>query len=228
MNDNGKSYLKVIEYIRQQVICDKLRYGNKLPTERELSKILGLSRNSIREALRTMENMGIVESLHGSGNYLTGNIEKSFTNSMSMMVLMKQISYIEINQLRRCIEIQSFILAMNRITDNELMNIENILTKMDYTQRNDEIIVDKEFHDAIVAASGNKLMIIVMQSLSITCEEVIEHTLNNELYDKKHLLLKSHRQIYKSLLNKDLTLGIKSVNNHYDIIDKGLKIYNHT
>lgn len=199
--------------------------GNKLPTERELSEILGLSRNSIREALRTMENMGIIESRQGSGNYLTGNFEKSFTTSLSMMVLMKQVSYLEINQLRRSIELQSLILAMKRITDDELTTIGKILTEMEHSQANAETVSDKKFHDAIIAASGNELMVNLMQALSATCEEVmevLEHLLDQGLEDQKHLLMESRRQIYESLFHKNLSLGIESVNTHYDILDSGL------
>ncbi|TQI67824.1 FadR/GntR family transcriptional regulator [Clostridium sp. KNHs216] len=224
MNDDGKAYLKVIRYIQQQLASDQLRMGNKLPTERELSEILNLSRNSIREAMSTMENMGFVESRQGSGNYLTGNIEKSFTTPLSMMVLMKQVNYIEINQLRRGIELQALTLAMNRITDDELEKIKAILTKMEHSPKSEESVYDKEFHDAIVAASGNELMVSVMQALSLTCEEAIKHILSQELDGKRRLLMKSHRQIYKSLLHRDLQSGAESVNIHYDIIDTGLKI----
>jgi GntR family transcriptional repressor for pyruvate dehydrogenase complex len=224
MNADNKAYLKVIQYIRQQLVCEQLRIGNKLPTERELSEKLSLSRNSIREALRTMENMGIIESRQGSGNYLTGNIEKGLTDSLSMMVLMKQISYIEISQLRRGIEMQSLLLAMKRITNDESVHIEEILTKMECSQKNEETALDKEFHYAVVAASENELMINIMQSLSTTCEQMIDHILNQESDENKRLLMKSHRQIYESLLKKDLELGMSSVNTHYDIIDKDLEI----
>jgi GntR family transcriptional repressor for pyruvate dehydrogenase complex len=220
---DNKAYLKVIRYIRQQLVCGQLSMGSKLPTERELSEMLGLSRNSIREALRTMENMGIVASRQGSGNYLTGNIEKSFTDSLSMMVLMKQVDYIEMSQLRRGIEMQSLLLAMKRITDDELRRIGEILTKMEHSQKNEEAALDKEFHYAIVAASGNELMMDVMQALSTACEQMIEHVLKYNLDGNKQLLMESHRRIYESLLHKDLNLGVASVTAHYDIIDNGLK-----
>lgn len=223
MNPDNKAYLKVIEYIREQLVREQLAIGNKLPTERELSENLGLSRNSIREALRTMENMGIIESRQGSGNYLTSNIEKSFSDSLAMMVLMKQVSYLEINQLRRGIEMQSLILALQRITEDELSNIAGLVAQMEHSPPDEETALDKEFHYAIVRASGNELMMGIMQALSATCERVIEHILKQELNGKKPLLLKTHRQIYESLLHRDLDLGVASVTAHYDIIDDQLQ-----
>lgn len=71
----SKMYETVVEYIKEEIKQDRLRIGNKLPTERELSATLDLGRNSIREALRTLSSLGIIESRQGSGNYLTGDIK---------------------------------------------------------------------------------------------------------------------------------------------------------
>ena len=76
MEQSRNEYQKVIEYIRNQIASNKLSIGSKLPTERELAEHLSISRNSTREAIRTMENMGMLESQQGSGNYLCGNMEK--------------------------------------------------------------------------------------------------------------------------------------------------------
>ncbi len=223
MDADNKAYLKVIRYIRQQLVSGLLGIGNKLPTERELSERLGLSRNSIREALRTMDNMGLVSSRQGSGNYLTGNIEKSFSESLSMMVLAKQVDYIEMSQLRRAIEMQSLLLAMGRITEGELAHIEELLLKMEGSRKIDEPALDKEFHYAIVAASGNELMINIMQALSTACEQMIDFVLRQSADGGRQLLMESHRRIYESLLHKDQSLGVASVAAHYDIVDNGLK-----
>ncbi|NLM13975.1 MAG: FadR family transcriptional regulator, partial [Epulopiscium sp.] len=83
-----KSYTKVIDYIKKQIRQGKLSIGEKLPAERELSEILGVSRNSVREAIRSLEIMGVISSQHGAGNYLTGNFENNLVESISMMFLL--------------------------------------------------------------------------------------------------------------------------------------------
>lgn len=218
----NRSYLKVIKYIKQLLLNNQLNAGDKLPTERELSELLGLSRNSIREALRTMENMGMIESHQGSGNYLVGNICKSFTDSLSMMVLMKRVDYLEISQLRRGIEIQALSLAMNTITEDNLSTLDMLLNKMDDCTQIQEVALDKQFHYAIVAASKNELILSIMQSLSDVCEQLIYHILSQTLKDRKTELIKLHRKILNSLIQKDLFMGIEAINEHYNIIDAGL------
>lgn len=222
MEIENRAYLKVIQYIKQLILNNQLSLGDKLPTERVLSDTLELSRNSIREALRTMENMGIIESCQGSGNYLVGNIKKSFTDSLSMMVLMKRIDYLEISQLRRAIEIQALSLAMDNATKDDLSNIKMLLSKMDECTQAQEVFLDKEFHYAIVAASKNELFLSIMEALSDILEQFIDHILNYTFKDNKSALMELHRNALKSLLQKDLLIGIEAINEHYNIIDSGL------
>ena len=68
--ENEKVYFLVIEYIKELVKKGEIKFGGKIPSERELMSTLGLSRNSIREALRTLENMGLLECRQGQGNFL--------------------------------------------------------------------------------------------------------------------------------------------------------------
>ena len=63
-----KSYQKVVEYVNQGIQDRKLKPGDRLPAERELAEELDISRNSVREGLRVMENIGILDSRRGSGN----------------------------------------------------------------------------------------------------------------------------------------------------------------
>ena len=67
---SGRVYFEVIDYIKRLVGEGKVRFGEKLPSEREMMETLGLSRNSIREAMRTLEHMGMTESRQGKGNFL--------------------------------------------------------------------------------------------------------------------------------------------------------------
>ena len=78
-----KVYFTVIEYIQTLVRNGHLTIGDKLPSERQLMETLGLSRNSIREALRSLENIGIIESRHGQGNYLVNHAGKSLGSMFS-------------------------------------------------------------------------------------------------------------------------------------------------
>ena len=74
--EGNREYQKVIDYLCDEIREGRIRQGDRLPTERVLSEQLQISRNSTREALRSMDYMGIIESVQGSGNYYTGNVSK--------------------------------------------------------------------------------------------------------------------------------------------------------
>ena len=67
MSENRREYQKAIDYLSDQIRAGMLTVGSRLPTERAIAEDLGISRNSTREALRTMENMGMIESKQGRG-----------------------------------------------------------------------------------------------------------------------------------------------------------------
>ena len=96
-----KAYVAVIAYIKQLVQDGQLSFGGKLPSERDMMATLSLGRNSIREALRTLENMGLLSCVHGKGNYLVNRIGESFSGVFSLLLFLKQSDFEEVQQLRR-------------------------------------------------------------------------------------------------------------------------------
>ena len=67
----GKAYEKVIDYIQGEILKGDLKRGEKLPPERELAELLGVGRNSVREAMRTLSLMGFISSTQGAGNFVS-------------------------------------------------------------------------------------------------------------------------------------------------------------
>ena len=93
---NKKVYEQVIEQIQKNIMDGTFKNGDKLPSERELSEKMAVSRTSIREALRVLETMGVVESRQGEGNFICSNIEKSLLQPLSMMFKLNNGSWSDI------------------------------------------------------------------------------------------------------------------------------------
>ena len=214
----NREYTKVIEYVKNNLKTGNLEVGGKLETERVLAEKLQLSRSSIREALRSMQNMGLIESRQGSGNYLIGDFSKNLTDSFGLMLMMKQVDYSEISQLRRAIEIQAYQLAVSRITDEQIEVMRDLLKKIKKAKQKEEILLDKEFHYSIISASSNVLMINIMEALSSVYEEFVANVIENATEKEKMQLSKLHLQILEGLKNKNIEIGISAINKHYDLI----------
>lgn len=216
----NKEYFKVIEYIKEQMKNGTIQIGGKLETERKLSEKLGISRPSIREALRSMENIGLIESKQGSGNYLLGDFSKNLTESFSLMLLMKQVDYVDITEVRRAIELEAYKIAMRSISDQQLKEIKSCLVNPLNERFENEILFDRNFHFAIVKATGNGFMMNIAEPLASVCKELIEETLKKATIDEREQLAQFHMQIYLGLEEKNLEKGLSAINAHYDLINQ--------
>lgn len=214
-----REYKRVITYVKEQIAAGKLHTGDKLPTERELVQTLSLGRNSIREALRIMEAMGMLESRQGSGNYLSGNIEKTLTESMALMLLVKQVDYFQLSQLRRAIELFAYQGAIEHFTESQIEELSNILKKMKHSSGSEKASLDKQFHDAILAGCENTLIISIMNSLSDVCSSQIEEVVIHTEPEKEVNLMQMHDDMVRGIREKNVMFGITALNRHYDLID---------
>ncbi|MDF2589410.1 MAG: regulatory protein GntR [Anaerocolumna sp.] len=219
-----KSYTKVIDYIKNQIRVGELSIGGKLPAERELSEMLGVSRNSVREAIRTLDNMGVISSQHGAGNYLTGNFESNMVEALSMMFLLNQTDYMQISQLRRGLELQALILAIDNITQKEINTLENIILQLEHETEENNVILDKKLHYTIAIASRNNLIFNILQALSELIDQFIvdlrREILSTE--DSKMQLMEAHTDIVRCIINKDKNLAYEAINKHFGTIDEKL------
>jgi GntR family transcriptional regulator, transcriptional repressor for pyruvate dehydrogenase complex len=220
-----KSYMKVINYIKKQIRSGELSIGGKLPAERELSEILGISRNSVREAIRTLDNMGLISSQQGAGNFLTGNFENNLVESLSMMFLLNQIDYRQVSELRRALEMEALMLAIDNITDEEIQSLVKIIAQLETDTEANNVVLDKKMHYNIALASKNTLIINILQALSEVLDKFIvdlrREILSQE--DSRKILMEAHNGMIESLITRDKNLAYESINKHFGIIDEKLK-----
>lgn len=225
-NDQGnsrKTYEAIIDHIKSDIITGKLHTGQKLPPERELAKQFGVSRTSIREALRTLEILGVTESIQGSGNFIAANVGKSLVESMSMMFLLQQIDVLQINQLREALEIKATILAVDHITAEEINDLEEIIKKM--STSNDEktnAALDKQLHYTIAAASKNLILVQILNILSELIEIHIKDRRSEFLSDEKNTtsLLAIHEALVNGIKNRNRDETYNAISKHFAIIEE--------
>lgn len=221
----NKSYMKVIDYIKKQIRNGELNIGGKLPAERELSEILGISRNSVREAIRTLDIMGVISSQQGAGNFLTGNFENNLVESLSMLFLLNQIDYRQVSELRRALEMEALMLAIDHITDEEIQTLVKIVSQLERESEANNVVLDKKMHYNIALASKNTLIINILQALSEILDKFIvdlrREILSQE--DSRKILIQAHNEMLESLIKRDKNLAYESINKHFSIIDQKIK-----
>ena len=103
MEKQQKAYKGVIDYFKQKIIDGELRPGEKLPPERDIAEQLGVSRNSVREAIRIMDMTGVISSQQGSGNYITCEFQKSLAETMTMMSFLSSFFFTVFKPIQICL-----------------------------------------------------------------------------------------------------------------------------
>ena len=102
--NSHKEYTKVVDYIYRLVKNGSLRKGDSLPAERKIAEDLSIGRNSVREGLRVLENIGLTESRLGSGNYITADFTSTITQIFEVMIMVENVSKDDICQFRRQVD----------------------------------------------------------------------------------------------------------------------------
>lgn len=220
-----KAYARVIEKVKKMILSGELKPGEKLPPEREFAEKLEVSRNSVREAIRIMDMMGIISSQQGSGNYVTCEFQKSITETMAMMFAMDQVNDKQISQVRYSLEVLAFTLALDRVREEDLAKMEECVEKLDKNgDSKNNATLDKIIHYTLARASGNQLLIDILEACSSVFDIFIKDMrygiLKNE--NRKTELNECHRHLVDALREGDREKGLQALRWHFEMIDEVL------
>lgn len=217
-----KLYQTVVDYIKEEIKQDRLRIGNKLPTERELSATLNLGRNSIREALRTLSSLGMIESRQGSGNYLTGDISKFFTESFDILTIVNKTDALEISQMRRALEVEALRQLIRIITPEQVEFLQATAESIDTKEQMERSEADLYFHQKIIEFCGNTLMLMTCTALSSVFLSNVDKNLRSLDQEGRIKTHQCHHMLVEALQEKDFNKGILAISTHYDIVDEAM------
>lgn len=223
--DHKKTYEYVFEYFSDMILSGELKLNDKIPPERDIAARLGVSRNSVREVIHILEISGLVESVQGSGNYIRCRPQDYMVKSINMFMALQQIGYREIFDLRCAYEYTALRLAMDNITSEELDEMRAILVKMDETeQAKDSAVLDVQFHQKILYASRNRLLLMYTQMIGSLLDHFVEDFRAKILMveERADLLRSSHWDIYEALVRKDFETGVLAMNRHFKVVGEEL------
>ncbi|GAB3162313.1 FadR/GntR family transcriptional regulator [Myceligenerans halotolerans] len=176
--------------IREMIIAGDLAPGDRLPPEKELSERLGLSRSSLREAVKALELIRVLDVRRGDGTYVTSLEPRLLLEAMSFVVdLHDDQSVLEIFAVRRILEPAASALAARHAAETDLTRLRELVTSVDESADVESLVEhDLEFHRGIAEATGNTYLASLIDSLSshtvrariwrgITQENAVDRTL---------------------------------------------------
>jgi GntR family transcriptional regulator, transcriptional repressor for pyruvate dehydrogenase complex len=168
--ERRKVYEQIAEQLLGQIGSRRLRPGDALPSERELTESFSVGRSSIREALRMLESQGVIVAANG-GAFVVADVVNPLNSSLRLLfTLDEQTGMHDLFELRRILDCEAAALAAERRGETHLAEMEAAIAEMetalaDGTRGDGFIDADLRFHLAVAEATGNRLLLHSMHAV---------------------------------------------------------------
>ena len=159
---------EAIEKIKAMIVAGDLQPGDRLPREADLAERLGLSRNSLREAVKALSLIRVLDVRQGDGTYVTSLAPRLLLDALNFIVdFHRDDTVLEFFEVRRILEPAATAIAALRMTGDDIDALRKVLTGLRDDPTIDELVAnDLEFHHRIATGAGNGLLCSLIDSLS--------------------------------------------------------------
>lgn len=210
---------KVYEEVAQQIerlILKKLRPGDKLPPERELAETLKVSRSSVRDAIRGLELKGLVEPRQGVGTIVREPLANPFGNALKRRREMVG----ELLDFRKMLEPPLAARAATHASVDEISEMEEILQRQEAKQAQGDggVAEDAEFHYSVALASGNSVVLKVLDIIMDLLRDTRERSL--QVQERPRKSLAGHRRILAAIKRHDAEGAKSAMRRHIEDVEE--------
>jgi GntR family transcriptional regulator, transcriptional repressor for pyruvate dehydrogenase complex len=200
-------YQRIANHVRDLIVSEQLRPGERLPAERDLARMLGVSRVPIREAMRTLAAQGFVEIRRGQGMFVASSAVDATVEQLTSALLKQRDLLAELFAVRRLLEPASAQWAAARSEPDDIARLQRIIEDMeeagnreppDYDTMGER---DTQLHVEIAGASNNRVLGRIMQTIQDLHREQLETSLRYK--DRVHETLRDHSRIVQAIAASD-------------------------
>ncbi len=208
------------ETLKRFILIEDLSTGSKLPSERELSESLAVSRNIVREALSTLVAEGVVKKYAGKGTYVGEFDRQAARIALPLTVNQDGTTTQEVSEARAALEIGAVGLIVERITSAEITNLEEILKSYEekHVAGKSTVKEDIDFHLALLKATKNK----VIEDMAPLVYDAFRRNLAENVSGIRRnpdRIIIEHRRIVDALRNRDISAARLAMHDHFRLQD---------
>jgi GntR family transcriptional repressor for pyruvate dehydrogenase complex len=213
---HNRIYEEITLRLQAMVQSGNLKSGDRLPPERQLAQLFGVSRNSVREAIKRLEQSGTLICRPGAGTYLADNREMDFAVAFGEIFTVERHKMADIFELRLLLEPQIAHLAAQRISDAELEHLQELMNSHENAVRAGLSTLDWDhaFHDAIATATGNQAIVRLMDVMHDLLHESRDEALQSPKRIANSLL--DHARIQDALSRGDALAARQAMREHLE------------
>ena len=214
--------LQAADAIKALIVSGELKPGDTLPPERELAIMLGISRPSLREAIRVLSALNVVEPRHGGGTYITSLDPRQLAQPINFLLQVDRMAFRHLLEVRQVLEVGAARLAAPRITAEQLEALADLTEQAGrVTGRPAQFLqLDFDIHTAIIEATGNPIYISLYQSIADLSIESRKRTARDPAV-RRHAH-QGHLAIVAALRGHDSEAAAQAMHDHLDVIQRAL------
>lgn len=193
---------EVITYIHNYITNHGLKPGDKLPSQAQMIAAVGVSRTTLREAIKTLEAKGVVRTINGKGIYIRENHEAGWMSLMNFSAEKELL--LELLEMREILERENLRLVIRNSTEEELDRVGEILKLLmeKYHRGEKQTDIDRKFHNMIYECSHNRFMFQLIQSISDSMDIFWSSPLN--MYEPFTDTIPLHEALYYAIRERSV------------------------
>jgi len=219
---------EIVNQIKTVILEGKLKPGDKIPPERELINQLGVSRISIREALKNLESMGFIDIRQGNGSYVRSIVTDRVKDPLNIMIRENVEKIFELADVRKELEAWSAYHAAQRATQSEIEALGKITREMEKYFREEKTPpskLDADFHLAISQSSHNTIQSHLVFTIYDVFSEYFTFLIENICFNRKYYqtIYEQHVNIYKAIRERDAEESREKILEHLNFVEAELK-----
>lgn len=223
---NGTTAEEVATRLRDMIHNGELRAGDKLPPERDLAKILGVSRPTLRAGIRSLTTVGILQSRQGAGTFVAkgGGSPMLDSSPLRMLSALHGFTSDEMFEARLALEMSIAGLAAERVDSENITLLAEEVAGMyaSLTDPEQYLVHDMRFHQTVAAASGNRILTALMNMVAAILFEARSKTVHRALDLKQSA--EQHHNIYRALRERDPEAARKAMRDHLTETQKAQRL----
>jgi GntR family transcriptional repressor for pyruvate dehydrogenase complex len=164
----SRLYEQIVQQIEESILKGELSEGSQLPAERDLAKQFGVSRTAVREAIKALQEKGLVDAFPGRGTFVTNGTSNSMRRSLDRIIKSGEpdgLAYLV--EVREILEPEIAALAAVRATDQDLAAMQEALDVMESARQDSDAFIeaDLDFHLALAEAAANPIVLSLIDSI---------------------------------------------------------------
>jgi GntR family transcriptional regulator, transcriptional repressor for pyruvate dehydrogenase complex len=213
-------YEEIVRQVKQMIAEGRLKSGDRLPPERDLAEKFVVSRSSVREALRALESLGLIEIRPGEGTFVREVSVESLIEPLALAMASQREAIRELFEARRLLEPGIAALAAGRATPDELAEMERILDAQakEIAAGNTGLAQDAAFHAAIGAAAHNIAITRIAYAIMDLLTQSREESLNTP--GRPHRSHQDHRRILAAIRARDERAAQQAMLDHLEAVER--------